>query len=149
MKRRVAVGLVLSLLVIGVDHAQDVAAGNRRGSGRARAVRLTPTPRLLDCLRNVESERVVPLSQPYDHVRHIHSPKYRQGYRAVSKSGRYRGGYQFSWLTWVAAVRAMGRPTLAEQTAEHASPQDQDDVAGYLVSTRGTQPWPNAKGCRP
>src|SRR5439155_12851511 len=55
--------------------------------------------------------------------------------RAVSRTGRYRGKYQFDQATWE-AWGGRGDPA---KTAEST----QDRVAVRLYRARGTAPWPN------
>jgi peptidoglycan hydrolase-like protein with peptidoglycan-binding domain len=54
---------------------------------------------------------------------------------AVSKSGRYRGKYQFDQATWE-RWGGSGDPAAAPESA-------QDRVALRLYKARGTDPWPN------
>ena len=56
-------------------------------------------------------------------------------YRAVSRSGAYRGAYQFDFETW-ATVGGSGDPAAA-------LPDEQDARARELYARRGDQPWPN------
>ncbi len=53
---------------------------------------------------------------------------------AVSRSGRYRGKYQFDTATWK-AVGGTGDPAAAPET-------EQDARAAQLYAERGTAPWP-------
>ena len=53
---------------------------------------------------------------------------------AVSRSGQYRGKYQFSRATW----RAMGGKGDPAKAAESV----QDAMAAKLLAQRGTSPWP-------
>jgi len=55
-------------------------------------------------------------------------------YQAVSKSGKYRGAYQFDFRTW-AGLGGAGDPAAA-------SPPEQDSRARQLYSQRGWRPWP-------
>ena len=55
--------------------------------------------------------------------------------RAVSRSGQYRGKFQFDQATWEAAG-GTGDPI-------DASESKQDKVALKLYRKRGTAPWPN------
>jgi peptidoglycan hydrolase-like protein with peptidoglycan-binding domain len=55
--------------------------------------------------------------------------------RAISKSGRYRGKYQFDQATWEAAG-GTGDPAAAPEST-------QDKIALKLYKARGTAPWPN------
>ena len=55
--------------------------------------------------------------------------------RAVSRTGRYRGKYQFSMETW-RAYGGRGDPIKASEAT-------QDRVALRLYRARGTAPWPN------
>lgn len=55
-------------------------------------------------------------------------------YRAVSRSGRYRGAYQFDMQTW-AAMGGKGDPA-------GALPLEQDARARLLFNQRGARAWP-------
>src|SRR3954454_815457 len=55
--------------------------------------------------------------------------------RAVSRSGRYRGKFQFDQATWEAAG-GKGAPAAAPEST-------QDRIALRLYHKRGTAPWPN------
>ena len=67
-----------------------------------------------------------------------------QNYRAVSKSGRYRGAYQFSIRTWD-WVAGMHYPDLVGVDPIDASPSDQDKMAYKLYEINGWDPWPTCK----
>lgn len=56
-------------------------------------------------------------------------------YSIVSRSGRYRGAYQFDIPTW-RSVGGSGDPAAA-------SPAEQDYRALLLLRARGTRPWPH------
>lgn len=56
-------------------------------------------------------------------------------YQAVSKSGKYRGAYQFDMQTW-ATMGPAGDPAAA-------SPAEQDRRAKLLYASRGWRPWPH------
>lgn len=56
-------------------------------------------------------------------------------YQAVSRSGKYRGAYQFDHATW-AGLGGNGDPAAAP-------PVEQDARARLLYSQRGTRPWPH------
>jgi peptidoglycan hydrolase-like protein with peptidoglycan-binding domain len=55
--------------------------------------------------------------------------------RAISRSGRYRGKFQFDQSTWEAAG-GTGDPAAASEST-------QDRIALALYRKRGTAPWPN------
>jgi len=55
--------------------------------------------------------------------------------RAVSRTGRYRGKYQFDQATWE-AWGGRGDPIKASEAT-------QDRIAVKLYRARGTKPWPN------
>jgi hypothetical protein len=55
--------------------------------------------------------------------------------RAVSRTGRYRGKYQFDRATWE-AWGGRGDPIRASEAT-------QDRIAVRLYRNRGTAPWPN------
>ena len=67
-----------------------------------------------------------------------------QNYRAVSKSGRYRGAYQFSIRTWD-WVAGMHYPDLVGVDPIDASPSDQDKMAYQLYEINGWDPWPTCR----
>ncbi|MXV99393.1 MAG: hypothetical protein F4126_03790 [Acidimicrobiaceae bacterium] len=67
-----------------------------------------------------------------------------QNYRAVSKSGRYRGAYQFSIRTWN-WVAGMHYPDLVGVDPIDASPSDQDKMAYQLYEINGWDPWPTCR----
>lgn len=54
-------------------------------------------------------------------------------YNAVSRSGKYRGAYQFDQRTW-ASVGGSGDPAAA-------SAAEQDSRAAALMAKRGSSPW--------
>lgn len=54
---------------------------------------------------------------------------------------RARGGYQFEQPTWD-SVAARHAPHLIGTDPANATPTDQDDMARWLYSERGRQPWP-------
>jgi peptidoglycan hydrolase-like protein with peptidoglycan-binding domain len=57
---------------------------------------------------------------------------------AVSRSGQYRGKYQFSRATW-RAMGGKGDPAKAPESV-------QDALAAKLLAQRGTSPWPVCGG---
>ena len=67
-----------------------------------------------------------------------------QNYRAVSRSGRYRGAYQFSIRTWD-WVAGMHHPDLVGVDPIDASPSDQDKMAYQLYEINGWDPWPTCR----
>ncbi len=67
-----------------------------------------------------------------------------QNYRAVSRSGRYRGAYQFSIRTWD-WVAGIHYPGLVGVDPIDASPSDQDKMAYQLYEINGWDPWPTCK----
>lgn len=56
-------------------------------------------------------------------------------YRAVSRSGKYRGAYQFDQRTWE-SVGGVGDPAAAP-------PEEQDMRARMLYARSGKRPWPH------
>ena len=62
-------------------------------------------------------------------------------YQAVSPTGQYMGGFQFSQPTWNEAALLAGRPTLVGVPPNQASPADQDELAIALYAADGEQPW--------
>ena len=63
-------------------------------------------------------------------------------YSAVSRSGTYRGAYQFSRSTWD-SVASRHYPWLVGMDPAATEWYWQDAMARALYSERGGQPWPN------
>jgi hypothetical protein len=63
-------------------------------------------------------------------------------YSIVSRTGRYRGAYQFSRSTWD-SVAADHAPDLVGVDPAAATPAEQDAMARALYADRGAQPWPH------
>jgi hypothetical protein len=63
-------------------------------------------------------------------------------YSITSRSGKYRGAYQFDRSTWN-SVAERHAPALVGVDPAHASPADQDALALALYSERGARPWPH------
>ena len=74
---------------------------------------------------------VAPYAVILDRIRACESGS---NYRAVSRSGQYRGAYQFDVGTWL-TVGGRGDPAAA-------TPLEQDYRAALLYKRRGAQPWP-------
>lgn len=64
---------------------------------------------------------------------YIKSKESGGNYQAVSKSGKYRGAYQFDQRTWE-SNGGTGDPAAA-------SPAEQDRIAAATYARRGSQPW--------
>lgn len=62
-------------------------------------------------------------------------------YQAISKSGTYRGAYQFDQPTWD-GVASRHFPWLVGIDPINAEPWWQDSMTRALWSERGAQPWP-------
>ena len=63
-------------------------------------------------------------------------------YTIASRSGKYRGAYQFDRSTWN-SVAGRHDPSLVGVDPAAASPADQDAMALALYSERGARPWPH------
>lgn len=63
-------------------------------------------------------------------------------YSAVSRTGKYRGAYQFSRATWDSVARS-NYPRLVGVDPAAASPADQDAMALALYRSSGSRPWPH------
>ena len=72
----------------------------------------------------------------------------RGNYRIASRTGKYRGAYQFNAYLARATARKMGRPDLAKKPMNTWSRFHQDK-AFWLVWNhgRGRGHWPTARGC--
>lgn len=81
--------------------------------------------------RIVKMGRHLPTESQWEALRHCES---RGRYNAVSKTGKYRGAYQFDRRTW-ASYGKPGDPALA-------SKMEQDLRAKKLYASRGASPWP-------
>lgn len=62
-------------------------------------------------------------------------------YEAVSPTGQYMGGFQFSQSTWNEAAELAGMSTLVGVPPYDASPADQNALALALYEADGEQPW--------
>lgn len=62
-------------------------------------------------------------------------------YSVVSRSGTYRGAYQFSRSTWDSTARHAGRLDLVGVDPAAAAPADQDAMALDLYRWQGASPW--------
>lgn len=63
-------------------------------------------------------------------------------YRAVSKSGKFRGKYQFDQSTWN-SVASRWLPSAVGHDPAGAPPAAQDHLARHLYLERGARPWPH------
>jgi hypothetical protein len=63
-------------------------------------------------------------------------------YAITSRTGKYRGAYQFDRSTWN-SVAERHAPHLVGVDPAAASPADQDSMALALYSERGARPWPH------
>jgi hypothetical protein len=63
-------------------------------------------------------------------------------YQAVSRSGAYRGAYQFSRATWNSTA-AKWAPWLVGVDPAAAHPDEQDNMASALFAEAGRSPWPH------
>lgn len=72
-----------------------------------------------------------PSPEQWAKLRHCESSG---NYQALSKSGKYRGAYQFDHRTW-ATLGPAGDPAAA-------APAEQDRRAQLLYQSRGWRPWP-------
>ena len=61
--------------------------------------------------------------------------------RAVSKSGRYHGLYQFDQRTWNGVAKSV-LPEYVGVTPSQAPAEVQDAMARALYAARGRNPWP-------
>lgn len=72
-------------------------------------------------------------------MRHCES---RHSYRVVSRSGKYRGAWQFSRTTWDWLAERNGHDRLVGVDPIEVSPADQDLMAYELYDLQGAKPWP-------
>jgi Transglycosylase-like domain len=63
-------------------------------------------------------------------------------YAITSRTGKYRGAYQFDRSTWN-SIAERHAPHLVGVDPAAASPTDQDAMALALYSERGARPWPH------
>ena len=92
----------------------------------------------------VAVEHPIPVGTTEEQWHALRECESTQNYRAVSRSGRYRGAYQFSIRTWD-WVAGMHYPDLVGVDPIDASPSDQDKMAYKLYEINGWDPWPTCK----
>lgn len=97
--------------------------------GQPDAKRTTPpSDALLACIRHYES---------------------RGDYHAVSRSGKYRGAYQFNRQTWNGVAQRTIHSDWYGADPANAPVDIQDSFASQLYRERGLQPWPTpSRKCR-
>lgn len=143
---RAASVLTVAALSLGAAGVEPV--GNH-GTFVARTNTLTPAPLAAAPVAPVvKQEVVVEAAAPV--VAPVQTAKRRSGgggcgldtikqresggrYNATSKTGKYRGAYQFDQRTWQ-SVGGNGDPAAA-------TPAEQDSRAAALYAKRGSQPW--------
>jgi hypothetical protein len=99
---------------------QQAAAAPPASTGSSAPVTAGPLPPFLVCVLQAESGG---------------------NYQAVSPTGQYMGGFQFSQTTWNHAAVLAGLPTLIGVPPYDASPADQNALAIALYDADGEQPW--------
>jgi hypothetical protein len=77
----------------------------------------------------------------YDQLHRLRMCESTDNYQALSRSGLYRGGYQFDFRTWN-DIASRHFPWLNGVDPVAAEPYWQDAMARALYSERGRQPWP-------
>lgn len=86
---------------------------------------------------------VLPTSDAvWAHLARIRACESGGNYGAVSRSGSYRGAYQFSRATWDGTARS-SRPELVGADPAAAAPADQDAMAYALYVRSGPGQWPH------
>jgi hypothetical protein len=69
-------------------------------------------------------------------------------YRIASRTGKYRGAYQFNSQLARQTARKMGRPDLVNRPFNHWSRFEQDKAFWTVWNHgRGRGHWPTARGC--
>ena len=66
----------------------------------------------------------------------------RNNYWSVSRSGKYRGAYQFGQGTWNGVMERHGLPIYIGVPPEWGAEPVQDRAALLLYRERGWRPWP-------
>lgn len=102
---------------------RDIADGNDRANELERQLRIA------------RAREIAPASAaPDDAWARLRMCESSGNYRAVDRSGVYRGAYQFDLRTWQ-AMGGIGDPV-------DAPPEEQDLRARMLYAQRGPAPWP-------
>ncbi len=146
---KIAAVMAVATLTLGTIDAEPVAG---TATLNARAASLDPAPFAANAPTPVVKQEVVtetaeaaPVVAQATPVKKASRPSGSCGldyikskesggrYNAVSKSGKYRGAYQFDQRTWN-SVGGSGDPAAA-------SPAEQDARAAALYAKRGSQPW--------
>lgn len=138
---RVGIVLAVSALSLGSAQAEPFAAGDFV----AKVQSLHPVPIESSDTEPLVEQEVIQIGAPVQTtaVRRsrggscgLDTIKRRESggnYGAVSRSGKYRGAYQFDQRTWQ-SVGGSGDPATA-------SPSEQDQRAAALYAKRGSAPW--------
>ena len=66
----------------------------------------------------------------------------RNNYWSVSRTGKFRGAFQFSQGTWNGVMIRYGLPVYVDVPPEWGHPTVQDRAALLLYRERGWKPWP-------
>jgi hypothetical protein len=88
--------------------------------------------------KQTRSSRGMPSEARWEALRRCESSG---NYSIVSRTGRYRGAYQFSVETWN-WVAQRHHPHLVGVDPARAAPGDQDAMARSLYAMNGSAPWP-------
>lgn len=114
------------------------AEAHKRSGGTRRSRGFEPSEQTLQCIRGPWQGK---------------SMESRGNYQAVSRSGKYRGGYQANKAFWLAYAPEWWQETHNGETHwmhrddykrnwEDAPPHIQDEMARNGIRARGLQPWP-------
>jgi muramidase (phage lysozyme) len=90
-------------------------------------------------LQTSEPHAQVVTADQLERLRHCESTG---NYEAVSRSGTYRGAYQFNQSTWN-GVAQRHFPWLEHLDPATVEPAWQDSMARALYAERGASPWPH------
>jgi hypothetical protein len=83
-----------------------------------------------------------PIGMSEADLKRLRNCESHSNYRAVSKSGKYRGAYQFSQATWDAVARRVDRRFLGMDPAT-APPLVQDRFTEWNYHISGWSQWPH------
>jgi len=134
----------IELLTIEVERAApNLVQAERRIANRL-VPPILPTPDIVpaDTVFDTVPAPVLPPGPSPSQWEALRQCEANGNYAITSRSGKYRGAYQFDRSTWNSVAERYA-PNLVGVDPAAASPADQDGLAFALYTERGASPWPH------